>query len=137
MSYQTLSNSISCIRNDTHNNIALKLYQSLDNVQYTGDLSELMTRLHDLNSLYDRTVNMQTCLNELYIEAETYGIVKPRFMDPKSHAQNDDISCIQAEYIQKGLNLKLISHSSSSSPSSLTSGKLTLKAKIKPKIKST
>jgi len=130
MSFQTLSNSISCIRNDTHYNIALKLYKSLDSGQVTGDLSELMTRLHDLNSLYDRTVNMQTCLNELYSEAETYGIVKPRFMNPKSHAQNDDISCIQAASIQKGLNLKLISSSSSSSSSS---GKLTLKAKIKPK----
>lgn len=140
MSFQTLSNSISCILNDAHNHIALKLYLGLDTGPVKGNLSELMTRLHDLNSLYDRTVNMQTCLNELYIEAEAYGIVKPRFMNPTSHAQND-ISCIQAAYIEKGLNLKLISHSSSSAPASASvpdkSVKLSLKAKIKPTLKST
>ena len=137
MSFQTLSNSISIIRNDTHNNIALKLYLSLDNEPVTGDLSELITRLHDLNSLYDRTVNMQTCLNELYNEAETYGIVKPRFMNPTSHTQNV-ISCMQAANIQKGLNRKSSAPAPASSPADPeTSVKPTLKVKIKPKLKST
>jgi hypothetical protein len=93
---------------------------------------------------------MQTCLNELYNEAETYGIVKPRFMNPTSHTQND-ISYMQATYIQKSLLKSSASASASSSlPASAsssasltstlptltstpeTSVKPTLKVKIKP-----
>ena len=119
--FQTLSDSIYIIRNNTHNNIALKLYLNLDKEPVT-DLLELITRLQDLNSLYDRTVNMQTCLNDLYNEAETYGIVKPRFMNT-SHAQNA-VSC------------SLNSHSPLTLPSHshlpLTSVKPKLKIKHKP-----
>ncbi len=129
MSYQTLSNSISGVRNDTHYTIAQKLYSGLDNGGSESGLSELITRLHDLNSLYDRTLNMQTCLSDLYNEAETYGIVKPRFMNPNS--TEDILSCMQAAYVQKSLNLLADPPVDERCPPPI---KISLKAKVKAKI---